>query len=143
MSNPFIFIEAAGWNKQNPIRSGDSEESEYKPFITNRAFSYHIDSIFEANLMNSMSHLDNLCQFEFLLNSLSKRKRFSKWHKPEENAEVDAVMEYFGYSRSKAEQVMKLLSPDDISMIYAKLNKGGTDERRNHKKSSRGKAKKT
>jgi len=44
-------------------------------------------------------------------------------------------MTYFGYSRSKAEEALKLLSPESLIMIHDKLVKGGmnNDKRRINK----------
>lgn len=137
MSNPFDFLNSINSTKENLIRNGEAEESEYKPFLTNRALSYHVDSIFEANDMNERAHLPNICQYEYLLNSLPKKKRFAKWIKPSKDVDAEAVMEYFGYSLSKAAAALKILSKEDIAMIHDKLDNGGVknDKRRPNKRS--------
>jgi hypothetical protein len=65
------------------------------------------------------------CQFDFLLNIIRKRKRFSKWNKPSEIEDLDAVKEYYGYSNVKAKSVLSLLSPPQIKEIKARIYKGG------------------
>lgn len=135
MSNPFAFLNSINDTKENLIRNGEMEESEYKPFLTNRALSYHVDSIFEANDMNERAHLPLICQYEYFINTLPKKKRFAKWVKPSKDVDAEAVMEYFGYSLSKALAALKILSKDDIAMIHDKLDNGGVknDKRRANK----------
>jgi len=100
-------------------------EKGYKPYLTNRSLSYHQDSILYANEMNMRPHLDNKLQYELLLNSLRKRKRFSKWKKQDPDASVEMIMEYFGYGRSKAEQALRVLTDEQLTMIEVALDKGG------------------
>ena len=54
-----------------------------------------------------------------------KRKRFSKWNKPEVQNDIDVVKEYYGYSNDKARQVLPLLSSSQLSELKIKVNKGG------------------
>lgn len=142
MSNPFDFLNSINWTKKDLIKEGEMREEEYKPFLTNRSLSYHVDSIFEANEMNMRSHLPEICQYSFLLNTLPKRKRFAKFLKAEQNEQVEAVMEYFGYNRARAEEALKILTDENMAMIYDKLNKGGVkNERKANRRSGGNKAK--
>jgi hypothetical protein len=54
-----------------------------------------------------------------------KRKRFSKWVKPEIENDLESVKEYYGYSNEKARQILPLLSPSQIKEIKDKVSKGG------------------
>lgn len=101
-------------------------EKLYKPFMINRSLSYHQDCILYANEMNMRSHLTAKLQYEYLLNSLRKRKRTSsKWGKDKPNESVEMIMEYFGYGRAKAEQALKVLTDEQLAMIEVALDKGG------------------
>jgi hypothetical protein len=127
-SNPFIYTDSINHTKQNLMRGTANDELAehgYKPYITNRALSYHQDAILYANEMNLRSQLGNKQQYEFLLNILRKRKRYAKWKKPVSDAAVEMIMEYFGYGRAKAEQTMRVLTDDQLTMIERALDKGG------------------
>ena len=100
-------------------------ERGYKPFLANKSLSYHQDAILYANELNRRPHLDNKLQYEFLLNTLRKRKRFAKWKKQTSDATVDMIMEYFSYSRSKAEEAIRALTDEQIRSIEASLDRGG------------------
>ena len=75
--------------------------------------------------MNRYGHLESRLQFAFLINTIRKRKRFSKWIKPEIENDVEVVKRYYGYSNEKARQILPLLTPQQIQIIRNKVNKGG------------------
>ena len=128
MSNPFVYADSVSATKKNLMRGTANDElaeKGYKPFLTNRSMSYHQDSILYANEMNMRPHLDNKPQYEYLLNTLRKRKRYAKWAKQSPDASVEMVMEYYGYGRSKAEEALKILTDHQLAMIEVALDKGG------------------
>lgn len=130
MSNPFDYINAINTTKKNLMHGSENDalaEKDYSPFLTNRALSYHQDTIAFANQMNANYHVDNKPQFEFLLNIVRPRKRFAKWEKKDKNGDLSIVKEYFGYSDTKALQALTILSKEQLSMIRKKLEKGGKD----------------
>ena len=128
-SNPFIYVDSVTNTKKNLMRGTANDElaeKGYDPYKTNKSISYFSDCILFANEMNMRPHLDNRLQYEFLLNSLRKRKRTSsKWGKDKPNESVEMIMEYFGYGRAKAEQALKVLTDEQLAMIEVALDKGG------------------
>lgn len=120
--SPFDFLQSINVTK-NDILQGN--EKGYVPFVVNRSLSYFNDTVLLANEMNRYHHLDEKLQYHFLLNIVRKRKRFSKWVKPEVENDIEVVKEYYGYSNDKARQVLSLLSPEQITTIRNKVNKGG------------------
>lgn len=123
-TNPYDFINEISHGKKD-IMYDDLEEEAYNPYITNRQLSYFPDTVMLANEMNVQHHLDKKLQFSFLLNTVRKRKRFSKWFKPELESDLEAVKEYYGYSNDKARQSLTLLTEEDLVRIRKKVNKGG------------------
>ena len=122
--NPFTYINSINYTKKD-IMVDDITEKDYNPFIVNRTLSYFPDTVLMANEMNLYPHLDKRLQFQFLINIVRKRKRFSKWLKPISESDIEAVKEYYGYSNQKARQALSLLSPEKIGIIKKKVNKGG------------------
>ena len=100
-------------------------EKEYLPFVVNRTLSYFLDTVLYANEVNVQSHTDNKMQFDFLLNTIRANRRFSRWLKPEENEDIDAIKEYYGYSSQKARDVLDIFTRSQLSLIHEHLNKGG------------------
>jgi PP-loop superfamily ATP-utilizing enzyme len=128
MSNPFIYVDSISYTKKNLMRGTANDElaeKGYNPYLTNRSLSYHQDSILYANEMNARSIAEFKWQYEYLLNSLRKRKRYSKWEKEVPDATVEMIMEYFGYGRAKAEQALRVLTDEQLAMIEVALDKGG------------------
>lgn len=124
--NPFDFINSINHTKEN-VMITSQDEKEYVPYVVNKGLSQFIDTVQLANEMNMRHHTDKKLQYEFLLNSIRKRKRFAKWAKSERNDDLTAVMEYFGYSYDKANDIIDLLSQDDITTIKDSFSKGGTN----------------
>jgi hypothetical protein len=122
--NPFQFVNEINYGKKDLMEFGENE-TIYNSFLVNRSLSYFSDTVYFANEMNKYHHLDSKLQFHFLLNIVRKRKRFSKWVKPETDNSVEVIKEYYGYSNEKAIQVLPLLSTDQINIIRNKVNKGG------------------
>lgn len=116
MTKPFDFINSINFGKTD-IMVGPDEEKVYNSFLTNRGLSYFEDTVLLANEMNRYHQLDSRMQYDFLRTAVRKRKRFSKWIKPEQNADVETVMEHYNYSREKAEAVMDLITPESIDKM--------------------------
>ena len=121
--NPFDFIKSITYTKQDIMH--DLNESEYEPFLANRALAYYQDCILYANEMNRRFELSNRLQYHYLLNTIRKRKRFAKWIKPEKIDDLKIVMEYYQVSRAKAEEYLNIISENDIAILRKKMNKGG------------------
>ena len=122
--NPFEFANAINYTKKN-IMVDDITEKSYSSYMINRQLSYFPDTVLAANEMNRNHHLDNRLQFDFFINIVRKRKRFSKWHKPETVSDLEAVKKYYGYSNEKARQVLSLLTTDQINELKRKVMTGG------------------
>ena len=122
--NPFEYCNAINYTKKD-IMTDDIAEKAYSPYMVNRQLSYFPDTVLAANEMNCNHHIDNRLQFDFFINIVRKRKRFSKWFKPELISDLDAVKKYYGYSNEKARQVLTLLSTEQINELKNKVAKGG------------------
>ena len=122
--NPFEYCNAINYTKKD-IMTDDIAEKAYSPYMVNRQLSYFPDTVLAANEMNRNHHIDNRLQFDFFINIVRKRKRFSKWFKPEEISDLETVKEYYGYSNEKARQVLTLLSTEQINELKTKVAKGG------------------
>ena len=123
--NPFEYVQAINDTKKD-IMVDDIAEKGYNAFMVNRSLSYFNDTVLIANEMNRHSHLDSRLQFDFLINIVRKRKRFSKWAKPQIESDIEVIKEYYDYSNEKARQALSLLSPDQINGLRKKVSKGGT-----------------
>jgi hypothetical protein len=104
-------------------------EKNYPPFIVNRCVAPFPDTIMLLNEINQLPHLDNKLQFDFLINSLRPRKRYTPWLKAKKLENLEYVKEFYGYNNEKAKTALDILNDEQISYIKRKLNKGGRDGR--------------
>ena len=123
--NPFEYLNAINNTKQD-LMVDDISEKQYNAFMVNRGLSYFYDTVLLSNEMNQRAHLDNRLQFDFFINTIRKKKRFSKWMKAKEEDNIKVVKEYYGYSNEKARQALTILNDDNIEQLKAKVYKGGT-----------------
>ena len=122
--NPFDYLNAINTTKKD-IMVDDLAEKSYSPFMINRGLSYFPDTILYANEMNKNHHIDHRLQFDFFINIIRKKKRFSKWAKPVEIENLDVIKEYYGYSNEKAKSVLSLFSDGQIETLKLRMYKGG------------------
>tara|TARA_B100000902_G_scaffold393943_1_gene449223 strand:+ start:3338 stop:3718 length:381 start_codon:yes stop_codon:yes gene_type:complete len=119
------WLKSINETKTNLIDEDPLLESKYLPYIVNRCMSGHIDALMYANEMNINSHLDKKLQYDFFLNSLRSKKRFSPWIRKEELSNLQIVKKYYGYSDEKARQVLPLLSDEQLNIIRQRFDTGG------------------
>ena len=125
--SPFEFIKAINETKED-VMVDDVSEKKYSPFIVNRGLSFFMDTIFQVNELNRNHHLDSRLQFDYLLNSVRKKKRYSKWLKPEKLSDMDIVKEYYGFGNQKAKDALSILTKEQLDYIKDKLNQGGVEK---------------
>jgi|TARA_B100000900_G_scaffold336728_1_gene298529 hypothetical protein len=119
------WLNSINFNKNDLLEGASYLSKEYPPFIVNKCVGGHMDTVLFANEMNKYHFLDKDLQYKFYLNILRKRKRFSPWVRKEKITDLDYVKRYYGYSNEKASQVMKILTPEQISYIKQRLDIGG------------------
>ena len=126
--SPFDFLNAINDTKQNLFEDPQAEK-DYNAFLINRGLSYFPDTIFYANEMNKQFDTPKKMQFDFLMNSITKRKRFSKWHKKEVQPDrLKLIQDYYKYSEERALEALSILSDEKITIIENKMNKGGRND---------------
>ena len=124
------YLKAVNQTKE-PLMDGDDEEWErkYPPFIVNKCVAPFADTIMLVNEINQLPNVDKKMQFDFLLNSLRPRKRFTPWLKATKLENLEYVKEFYGYNNEKAKAALDILDDEQISAIKIKLNKGGRNGR--------------
>ena len=119
------WLNSINITKNNLIDEEPDLEKQYPSYIVNRCMSGHIDAILLANEMNKRPNLPKKLQYDFFLNSIRKRKRYSPWLRKEEIENLDFVKRYYGYSNEKAKQVLNILTREQLSFIRDRLETGG------------------
>jgi hypothetical protein len=122
--NPFEYLKAINITKKD-VMVDDIAENNYNSFIVNRSLSYFPDTVLFANEMNINHHIDARLQFDFFINIIKKRKRFSKWTKANEIENLAVIKEYYGYSDEKAKSIYNLFSNEELLTLKNRIYKGG------------------
>ena len=119
------------YGHKNLSRTGDMDESEYGKncFIINRALSMNVDTVLYVNEMNVRYQLDPVLQYDYFINSLRQKKRWSKWAKATgPSPALELVKSYYNYNEQRAREVLDLLTESEIEEIRLRLSKGGADD---------------
>jgi len=119
------WLNSINQTKKNLIDEDPSLEKEYPPYVVNKCLSGSIDCVLLVNEMNMNHSLSRKLQYDFLINTVRVKKRFSPWIRKEKIKDIDAVKSYYGYSNEKAEQSLKILSEEQLNFIKQKLDTGG------------------
>lgn len=126
-ASPFDYVKAINSHK-DIIREDDipeRAEADYVPFLANKAFSFHLDTIFYANEANLNTNIPKQMQFDYYLHSIRPAKRFG-WVKKTVDDSISVIQEYFKCSHRDAVMYRRILTDDQLKMIQEKNNKGGS-----------------
>ena len=120
------YLKAINETKSNLMDSDDPMwEKKYPAFMVNKIVGSFQDTISKANEMNRYHFLDRDMQFQFLLNSIRSKKRFTPFLRSERIEDIECVKEYYGYNMDKARTALKLLTKEQLKLIKQRLFKGG------------------
>ena len=117
---PFDFVNSINITKKNLMRGSYNDElseKAYIPFLTNRSLSYFTDTLLYPNEMNRYPTLDNKLQYEYLLNSIRTKKRFSKWFKKGDAKQLELIAKYLKVSLREAKEYQKVLTDNQKEQI--------------------------
>jgi hypothetical protein len=120
------WLNSINQTKNNLIDEDPSNEKEYAPYIINRCLSGEIDCIMFVNELNKYHFLPKKMQYDFLINILRVRKRYSPWLRKDTIKDLDIVKRYYGYSNEKAQQALRILTKEQLTFIKSKFETGGT-----------------
>jgi len=121
------YLPAINHTKKNLMNSDDPMwEKKYPAFMVNKVLSGFSDTIMLCNEMNRNHFLDRDMQFQFLLNSIRSKKRFTPFLRASKIKDIECVKEYYGYSNEKAKSALDILTNEQLKLIKARLYKGGT-----------------
>jgi len=120
------YLNAINHTKKNVMDSEDTMwVKKYPAFIVNKLLSGFQDTIMLVNEMNRNHFLDKDMQFQFLLNSIRSKKRYSPFLRASKLKDIECVKEYYGYNNEKAKTALDILTKKELKLIKEKLYKGG------------------
>ena len=120
------WLKSINQTKKNLIDIDPSLEKEYPPYVINHCLSGDVDSLMFSNEMNIYPNLDKKLQYDFYINSLRVRSRFSTWLRKDVIKDLEYVKRYYQYNNEKAQQALKILTSEQLNFIKSKFETGGT-----------------
>jgi len=105
---------------------GDNLE-DYSAFIVNKAMSCHVDCIMYAKEINLYANLSERMNYDFYYHSIKKSKRYAEWYKNNDET-IQNLIDYFKISRKKANEIIDILTEDDLKKIRKSLTYGITEK---------------
>lgn len=124
MAELFPTINSISDKKEYLMRDA-VDKKEYNPWMVNRGLSNFMDTVMFANEINKYYSLEKDMQYDFLFYGVPKGKRFSKWAKQSIDADVKLIMKAYDVNRTRAQEYLKLISPEQLQDIHAAMNPGG------------------
>jgi len=107
------WLNSINFNKDDLTSDDPDTIKDYPSYIVNRCLSGHLDTVLYANEMNKYPNLDKDMQYQFFLNSLRKRKRFSPWLRKDKVDNLNII------------QALRLLTQQQLDYIKKRLDTGG------------------
>jgi hypothetical protein len=79
-----------------------------------------------VNELNQYHFLPKKMQYDFLINILRVKRRYSPWLRKDKIEDLDIVKRYYDYSNEKAQQALRILTKEQLTFIKSKFETGGT-----------------
>jgi hypothetical protein len=119
------YLNSINQTKKNLLDDDVEYEKKYNPYVINKCYSGFTDTILFANEMNYFWQIDKKLQYDFYINIIRPKKRFSPWLKKQADSSLELVKQYYGYNDDKAKSALKILTREQLDFIKTKLNRGG------------------
>ena len=117
------------WRWENSISTSkkrvEGDEFPYVPWRTNSYFANFIDTVFYANMMNMYYDLDPSLQYDFMMASVPKKKRFFKRATSINNDDFSLVQDVYKYNVQRTRDALAVLTKEQLATLKNKIEKGG------------------
>jgi len=121
----FDYLNDINIGKKN-IVAGDLEALKgFSPFIVLLMLSYHTDAVGIANELNCRHGMSKQMQYDFLIGTVRKRKRFSRITKAPKNDDVQMLMNFYNYAEVRAVEMLELMTEETIEELRVRTTPGG------------------
>lgn len=120
----FDYLNDITANKNRLADRDEEFEKNYLPYMIGRGLSNNVGDVLWANELNIYpSAITKRMHYDFLYYVLKQGRRWGKWPKESKNDEIVAIMEFYQIRRAVAEDMIDLMSREEID--HALTFKGG------------------
>lgn len=129
VKSPFDILKAV--NKKDDVRDAEGFGKAYTPFIVNKAFANTKDTVLFANEMNMRASLDKDMQYDFYFYGVLKNpRRFGKWHKKQDQDNLDLIQRHYCVNMQRAEGILARLTKEQVEQIKEMYYEGGSSRKK-------------
>lgn len=123
--NVFDFVKNITESQEDVLT--EETTRDYAPFVINRALSFNLDCVFVVQELNKYGNgLSKRIQYEYLRNSIDKKKRYGRWTKRDTVSEdIELIKRAYNYSNEKAQTVLSVLTDKQLLELRQIMNTGG------------------
>ncbi len=126
-AKPEIFDWLTSINTKNFDYTGCNDVT-FVPFVTNRLLALHPECIGPAYEMSLRPDLDKTMQYQYLLHTIPKARRYGKLPKRDKTKYVELVMNHYTVSFKKALEILSILTESELVEIQEQYNTGGQEK---------------
>lgn len=117
----FDILKDINLNKSFSLHNQEDFEKTYNSFMINRFLSMNPETVFEAEMLNSIKHTPKKYQYLFLSTMIESKNRYLKYIKQDKESEdaklLKCVSDYYYVSEEKARELLKTISEEEKEMI--------------------------
>jgi hypothetical protein len=114
------YLREINFGKRDLLRNGELDTSGYSKFLIFTCLG-GLDTLLIVNEINNRPAIDNFMVNDYLLKVVPKKKnRFTPWLKKNHHPDIALIMKVYGYSKAKAIEAIKVLSPEQIEILKLK-----------------------
>lgn len=115
-ASPFVWVDALCLKKADMIE--EHGEAAYPAFMVTRAMSQYPDCVHMAAEVNLYKDMPGRYAYDYYYGAVRKAKRFAQWGKKKTTeGDIGVVMSHYQVSREKAEEFMRILTPEQVAEI--------------------------
>ena len=116
-TKPWEYVKSISETKENIITNAETEEM-YNPYMINKSLSYFPDTILYAQDMNLFYNLDKKLQYDYLINTIKPRRRWSgAWPKSIKDDDIELIQQMFNVNSKKALSIKSILTKQQIAEL--------------------------
>ena len=125
---PFDFAKSISETKIDLMVDSRAEKA-YSPFVVHHLLSSDPECLIMVQELNIRPTISKRMGYSFLLNIVSKKKRYFTYHKSIAKSEnLEVIQEYYQCNSQKAMEILSILDDEQISIIKRKMTRGGKNE---------------
>jgi len=129
-TNVFDVIKNISSGKDTSKATTEKLLLEYNAFIVNKGFSLYLDTILYSNEMNLNNKIPRKYQYEYYMNVIRKKNRWTKWPAKSEDVfdKLSLISRAYNVNLRRASTINKLLSKKQFKQIEQRYSKKDESE---------------